>query len=526
MGQAKAGQSSPSFDGKRIFPTPSYEDKIVVEVVSLKLEDYAEIPYGTAHPQTTLFPNHRLVLQVEQNEENVVRYYAADRATQQAYNANVSYSGESASHPIFTRDYLIRRSAYASTSRLSPLSGLVDADVTAGGTGYDPKPGETTATLSGGTGSGGAVGVIVSPAGVVIGLYITAVGNYTVAPNITIVGTGTGATGTLSIQPQTAVLVKEDLAAKTGDERVDGLYALVRYAYETLPGPWIPDAYYDRERGAVQLQRRAVINTSQVSSLTSTIETTYKGRDGSSIVLWEIQEIFGAGVTGFSAYPILTGASRTVDVRGRTVDTASTIVAHGAGPDVASLNISSVVKDRNNQIADKMTVSIASLPADEVVAYWDWVNLPLCVLDIVHTVFCNLSSQATLRTNYDTQAGSAVLRKHRRTVSYSTTPPDTTPNLSGAAFETADLKYQGRIISINLSNVLNDAISYTANFSTTAAETCIWTEDYTFPATSPTATTFLAGAWYTKSFRAEPFGQSMWKITKDEYYSASGNPAI
>ncbi len=77
MANARAGQSSPSFDGKKIFPTPDYRDEVVVELLSRKLENYTEVSYGTAHPDTTLFPNHRLTLQVELDEENVARYYAA-----------------------------------------------------------------------------------------------------------------------------------------------------------------------------------------------------------------------------------------------------------------------------------------------------------------------------------------------------------------------------------------------------------------------------------------------------------------
>lgn len=299
------------------------------------------------------------------------------------------------------------------------------------------------------------------------------------------------------------------------------------WIYEKLPGPWLPFTRYDDQLGPIQGQRRAVVNTGQVSTLTSTIKTTYEARDGSSYVSWEIQEAFGAGVSGFSAYPIIIGESLTVDVRGRIVGTSSTIVASGTDPEIGSLIISSVVKGRNNQIADRTTVSIASLPPDEVTAYWDWVSLPLCVLSITHTIYCNEGSFATLVTNYDTQAGSSVLRKHRRTTSYVTTAPDTTPNLSGAAFETADLRYQGKVISFALSNVLNDAVSHSAEYAfSTGGSACAWTEAYNFSATSPSATTFLAGAWYTKSLRVEPFGQSMWKLTKEEYYSASGNPAI
>lgn len=301
----------------------------------------------------------------------------------------------------------------------------------------------------------------------------------------------------------------------------------VLWTWELLPGPWIPFTRYDDNLGPIQGQRRAVVNTGQLASLTATLKTTYEGRDGSAIVSWEIQEAFGAGVPGFTAYPDLDSAELASAVRGRIVLTDETIVAEGTSPDTGSLVLSSTVKARNAVISDKTTVSLSSLPPDEVTAYWDWVSLPLCVLDITHTPYCNDSQFFSIVTNYDTAAGSSVLRKHRRTTGYLSTAPDTTPNLSGAAFETADLRYAGKAFSFALSNVLNDALSYDEDFRQWSDdEACFWSEIYDFAATSPTATAFLAGAWYTKSYRVEEFGQSMWKFTKDEYYSASGNPSI
>lgn len=117
--QALMGQSSPSFDAKKIFPTPNFLDLIVLEVVSRKLEDYVELAYGTFHPLPAFSATHRLVFQVEQSEELVIRYYAADRPDQDAYNYNISYSAESNAHPIYPRDYIVRRSQYAVIAKLT-----------------------------------------------------------------------------------------------------------------------------------------------------------------------------------------------------------------------------------------------------------------------------------------------------------------------------------------------------------------------------------------------------------------------
>lgn len=523
--QPFAGQNRAPTKYKVSYPTPRTADEVLMTALESNIADYASQLYGTPPPENTN-PDKLLCQQIPVDWNLVQRLYASDLSNEQVYNFSQGFSGDSASHPIFIRDFIVRRSNYARASNGATLAGLYLATVTAAGSDYTQDT--VSASLAGGTGSGGAVTPIVSN-GAVVQLVITAIGTYTAAPNITIntTGPGTGATGTVAIQPATAVLVKEEELRLGPENYRDSLWVLVRRTYETLPGPWLPFTRYDDNLGPIQGQRRAVVNTGQVSTLTSTLKTTYEARDGSSYVSWEIQEAFGAGVSGFSAYPIIIGESLTADVRGRIVGTSSTIVASGTDPESGSLIISSVVKGRNNQIADRTTVSIASLPPDEVTAYWDWVSLPLCVLDITHTIYCNESSFATLVTNYDTEAGSSVLRKHRRTTSYVTSPPDTTPNLSGAAFETADLRYQGKVISFSLSNVLNDAVSHNAEYAfSTGGSSCAWTEAYDFSATSPSATTFLAGAWYTKSLRVEPFGQSMWKLTKEEYYSASGNPAI
>lgn len=301
--QALAGQSSPSFDGKRIFPSPLFTDKIVVEIVSRKLEDYSEIPYGTPFPanspQASLFPNHRLTLQVEQSEEKVARYYAADRANQEAYNGSVSYSGESKDHPIFTRDYIVRRSEYEALDRLAPLTGITSATVFTGGHDFEDDP---EVELSGGTGTGGEITAVVSN-GAVVGLTITNPGNYSVAPAITITG-GTGATAEVTLQAQGAVLVKEDMLAKTGDERIDGLYVLVRLVWEVLPGPILYGQDFDRKLGIVRPFRKQITATGE-----------HEGEDNTTIdpISSTKQEVITTDLAAFQAeldaYLLLTPTS-------------------------------------------------------------------------------------------------------------------------------------------------------------------------------------------------------------------------
>lgn len=456
------------------------------------------------------------------SDQAVIWLWATDELAEDTYNADIDYPGESEAVSRYVRTSHVRRKDYEPTPSIaygSTLTGLLSVAVGAAGTGYTQATG-TIAT--------GATAEAVCFGGAIIDWIVTHQGTgVTSGAALAITGDGTGATATARIQPATAILTHQEKKELPEDDPRSHDYVQRIRVYEILPGPWLPFTRYDDNLGPVQGQRRAVVNTGQVASLTATLKTTYEARDGSSYVSWEIQEAFGAGVTGFTAYPDLDSAELAQAVRGRIVLTDETIVAEGTSPDTGSLVLSSTVKARNAFLSDKTTVSLASLPPDEKTAYWDWVNEPLCVLGITHPYYCNNSEFFTVVTNYDTHAGSSVLRKHRRTVSYVSSPPDTTPNLSGAAFETADLRYAGKVISFALSNVLNDALSFDQDFYDSASgSACFWTEAYDFAATSPSATTFLAGAWYTKSFRPEEFGQSMWKLTKDEYYSATGNPAI
>lgn len=222
------------------FPTPERQDRLIYEVEDYNKADTNPPIYGSPHPNSREFPNHYFVFQKPtDNFEWMVRYYATDRTNENWYNASISYLDESNANPVFTRDYLLRRTTYQATgptTKLSTLTALVNLRVTAGGSGY-PEAG-TTATFSGGTGSGGAATPIVYR-GVVIALLLTAEGSYTVAPNITIAGTGgSGATAAAAIQPVTALLVSEE-EQRQPDQPTDSLFVLVRRVYMTLPGPWV-----------------------------------------------------------------------------------------------------------------------------------------------------------------------------------------------------------------------------------------------------------------------------------------------
>lgn len=280
---------------------------------------------------------------------------------------------------------------------------------------------------------------------------------------LVIVGDGTGATATARIQPASAVLVHQEKQELPDDNLWGHDYVRIVRQYMTLPGPTLTTYFVsDEVRGTPVLKS---IHNDLLSSLVLST--------GDYIISDEIQPL-------------------------------------------------------NTVVGQQTSTSFQSvLPPDESWAYWDWVALPFLLFDITNIYYCNNSQFFKIVTQPVTALGSTQFRKHRRTVSYSLTAPDTTPDESTSAFETTDIRYQGNSINFAFSNALNDSISYSQSFYSSASSgTCFWTEAYSFSATSPSATDFYSGMWVTKQVQVLPFGTTMFKLIKDEYYSIQGNPSI
>jgi hypothetical protein len=101
------------------FPTPLIGDVLFQELRDMSRE---ELPaYGTPHPDTTKWPNHKLVFiseptrsENERNRNMVFRFvYAADRASQDLYNFEAGWSTVAGlSVPSVKRTYIIPREDY------------------------------------------------------------------------------------------------------------------------------------------------------------------------------------------------------------------------------------------------------------------------------------------------------------------------------------------------------------------------------------------------------------------------------
>lgn len=292
------------------FLSPDKRDRGLIEFWSSEPTAYQPLDLGAAHPNTRDFAGYKLGKQFNLPNDNrfVVRIWVTDATGPQWFDYAIRYLGESAAHPIFVRNYRKPRNTYTPRTKGQPLTSVYKLSLNDPGSGY--IVGSFPAlTFSGGAGSGAAGHAVVNPDGTIAEFVLDSGGTgYTSSPTFTVEAppSGTTATGTAVIQPATALLTTEQADEYPDDSEFRGLYLNVTRVYETLPGPWIPFTRYDDDLGPIQGQRRAVLNSGQVTTLGATSKTTYEGRDGSSVVLLEIQETWsdGTGGTGNPAYPI------------------------------------------------------------------------------------------------------------------------------------------------------------------------------------------------------------------------------
>jgi hypothetical protein len=123
------GTGNPSRNRSKIYPTPSVLDYIVKEVVS----DPDNIPYGTAHYDTTNYPNHVLSFKRPTGDPSGLLYeffYTAPRADQDAYNFEIT------GDDVVVRTYVFTRASYLAESDAIPEVGTPDPAERLDGYGY------------------------------------------------------------------------------------------------------------------------------------------------------------------------------------------------------------------------------------------------------------------------------------------------------------------------------------------------------------------------------------------------------
>jgi len=98
------------------FPTESVADVLLITEHDTRLPSYQILAYGTAYAgvESDRFPSLKLVFQEPMEADQWIRrYWAADRADQEDYNAAYQYSGGSSTHPIYIRTYILPQATYA-----------------------------------------------------------------------------------------------------------------------------------------------------------------------------------------------------------------------------------------------------------------------------------------------------------------------------------------------------------------------------------------------------------------------------
>lgn len=142
-------QQAPQRQRTRVYPTPKIADVIIRQ--SFETTRIAIPAYGTAHPDTTQYPNHKLVFVRVADEQGLTFefLYAADRSDQEDYNYEITYPyGGEIKYPRITRKYILPRGdnslTLGSADPGTTLTGLYEYKQPGGQFGYKQPGGVFT----------------------------------------------------------------------------------------------------------------------------------------------------------------------------------------------------------------------------------------------------------------------------------------------------------------------------------------------------------------------------------------------
>lgn len=263
-------------------------------------------------------------------DQFVIWNWATEPEAESSYNAEISYLGDSVTNPVFARVRTVRRDVYDVTPAIAtgtPYTGLIGVEITAGGSSYKKAEAEYDCY-----GTDAEIRFVISKGVIISGIVLKSGTGFNLGSVINIIGDGSGATCEAIIQPVQAILTSQKKMEFPDDDPRSNEFVKVIDVYEWLPGPWVPFTRYDDDLGPVQGRRRAVLNTGQQGGVITPItKRNYEGRDGSSVVLLEIEENWsnGTGTPGNPAYPIFYW-DIYVDERGAVQRTSQIVVRTGA----------------------------------------------------------------------------------------------------------------------------------------------------------------------------------------------------
>jgi hypothetical protein len=140
---------APQRQRTRVYPTPKIADVIIRQ--SFETTRTAIPAYGTAHPDATQYPNHKLVYVRVADEQGLYFefLYAANRSNQEDYNYEITYPyGGEIKYPRITRKYVLPRGdnalALGSADPGTTLTGLYEYKQPGGQFGYKQPGGVFT----------------------------------------------------------------------------------------------------------------------------------------------------------------------------------------------------------------------------------------------------------------------------------------------------------------------------------------------------------------------------------------------
>lgn len=283
----------------------------------------------------------------------IIWNWATDPEAESSYNAEVSYLGDSVSNSVFARTRTVRRDAYdvdPSTPTGSTYTGLIGVEMITPGSSYHHAEAEYDCG-----GEDAQILFVISKGEIISGIVEKSGINFNADSQINIIGDGSGATCRPILQPVAAILTSQKKVEFADDDPRSNEFVKVLEVWELLPGPYIPATRWDNDLGPVQMRTRAVLNTGQYASggtVTPTGKLNFTGRDGSSVVLIEIQENWsnGTGAVGSinPPYPILVVDDYERLGEGRGSYERRTQIVVATGGEIGTLT-------RNNGFVTKIT---------------------------------------------------------------------------------------------------------------------------------------------------------------------------
>ncbi len=234
------------------FLSPNKSDQGAVEFWNTELASYVPLDIGAPHPNSRQYPNFRLGKQspVQGDEKWYIRIWVSPETNPDWFNWAQKFAGEDSEFPTFIRTYREPRNSYTRRTEGQPLGTIYKLVVTDAGSGYTtgtypkivfdaPTVAPTTEALAHG---------VVAPDGTISECVLDFGGEgyaQDVEFNVDAPVNGNPASGIAYVQPQTAILTKEEASLYPEDSPFYAQYLQVVRIYETIPGPTFNETRLD-----------------------------------------------------------------------------------------------------------------------------------------------------------------------------------------------------------------------------------------------------------------------------------------